>query len=101
MNRRARRVTHNPQQSMPGDYYRLLHWRRSILLMFTMLIVAVGVLLALPLIVGQFSAILFLGFPVSYLLLSHGAILMLVIGFCAFAARQNKVDRVSETGQDL
>lgn len=69
------------------------YWRRTKWHSLSGLVVPIAMVLSLPFLAGEFGSSQVWGFPLGYILIAHGAVVIGVVAVLRFISRQDSVDR--------
>ena len=77
------------------------YWRETKFLMIRTLVFPLMVVAALPLVVTLYGERTLLGYPLSYVLLLHGTLVLIAILAARFVTRQDEIDHRHGAHEDL
>ena len=69
------------------------YWRRTKSHLLLSLLLPMALVIAMPFVAGGLNQWRFLGFPLGYFALAHGAALVALFAVLRFASRQDRFDR--------
>ena len=77
------------------------YWRETKFLMLRTIVLPLLVVALLPLFTGWFGDRTLLGYPVSYVVLLHGTLVLIAILAARFVTRQDEIDHRHGAHEDL
>ncbi len=77
------------------------YWRETKIQVLISLVLPLAAILALPLVVSDLDGLRFIGYPLAYFLVLHGAVVLLVYATTKFVSKQDAIDHWHGAHEDF